>query len=100
MVVEALNRQAEALSEETDRPFEEDFAEVLKTRAGRQLWELANGPHRHERAAEWQAGLLDDREAKRPANLRESGRAGSRLPRLGGYVVRKKGTDGHKVHHA
>jgi len=55
MVVEALARQAEALSEESGRPFKDAFAEVLKTPAGRQLAELADGPHRHERAAEWQA---------------------------------------------
>jgi len=70
MVVEVLARQAETLSEETKLSFEEAFAEILKTPAGRQLGELADGPHRHERAARWQAGLLANREAKRPAHLR------------------------------
>ena len=73
MVVEVLARQAEALSEGSGRSFDEAFAEVLRTRAGRQLGELADGPRRHERAAEWQEGLLADRQAKRPAHLREPG---------------------------
>ncbi len=72
MVVESLARQAEALSEESGQSFEEAFADVLKTPAGRRLGELADGPHRHEKAAEWQAGLLADREARRPARLRTS----------------------------
>lgn len=71
MVVESLARQAEALSERMKWPFEEAFAEVLKTPAGRRLAELADGPHRDEKAAEWQAGLLADREARRPAYLRD-----------------------------
>jgi hypothetical protein len=70
MVVESLARQAEALSEGTGQPFEEAFAEVLKTPAGCRLGELAEGPHRHQRAAEWQAGLIAAREARRQAHLR------------------------------
>lgn len=66
MVVESLARQAVALSEETGRSFEDAFAEVLKTPAGRRMSELADGPHRHEKAARWQAELLVDREAGRP----------------------------------
>jgi CheY-like chemotaxis protein len=69
MVVEALARQAEALSEETGRPFEDVFAEVLDTPAGRLLGELAEGPQRHERAAYWQARLRAEREGKRPVAL-------------------------------
>ena len=41
MVVESLARRAEALSEGSDLTFEDAFAEVLKTPAGRQLAELA-----------------------------------------------------------
>ncbi len=52
MAVESLARQAEAITDQTDRPFEEAFAEVLKTPAGRKLAELADGPHRHEKAAD------------------------------------------------
>ena len=73
MVVESLARQAEAHSERTGHPFEDAFAEVLKTPAGSRLGELADGFHRHEKAAQWQAGLLADREARRPAHLRELG---------------------------
>lgn len=88
MVVEVLARQAEVLSEGSGRSFDEAFAEVLRTRAGRQLGELAEGPHRHERAAEWQRRLLADRQAKRPVHLREPGSAGSRHSWLGHYVGR------------
>src|SRR5215213_10719195 len=69
MVVEALARQTEALSERTGRPFKDAFVEVLETPAGRLLAELADGPHRHERAAEWQADLPTNRRSQRPAVL-------------------------------
>ena len=65
MAVVALGRQAKALSEETGRALEEAFAQVLKTPAGRLLGELADGPHRHEKAADWQEGLIADRVAHR-----------------------------------
>jgi hypothetical protein len=71
MVVESLARQADALSERTGQPFEGAFTEVLETPAGRKLAELADGPHRHEKAVDWQAGLMADREAQRPVHLRE-----------------------------
>ena len=66
MVVEVLARQAEALSEREGRPFKDAFVEVLTTPAGRLLGELADGSHRHERAAEWQAHLIADRLSQRP----------------------------------
>ncbi len=72
MVVEALVRQADALTEGTGEPFDDAFARVLKTPAGRHLAELADGPHRHEKAAEWQVSLMDERAAQRPAHLRAS----------------------------
>jgi len=53
MVVETLARRAEAVSKIESKTFEEAFAEVLKTPAGRRLAELGDGPHRHEKAAEW-----------------------------------------------
>ena len=77
---------AEALSEGTGHSFEDAFAEVLKTPAGRRLAELADGPHRHEKAAEWQAGLLADREARRPAHLCEGGGVEGHYSWLGRYV--------------
>jgi hypothetical protein len=78
MVAEALVHQAEALSEGTGWSFEEAFAEVLEAPAGRRLVELADGPHRLERAADWQVGLLGARKSRRPARLRASEEAGTR----------------------
>lgn len=100
MVVEALARQAEALSDRTGRPFEDTFAEVLETPAGRRLGELAEGPHRHQMAAEWQAGLLNDREARRPAHLRDPGSPEDRYSWLGRYMEWVEGTDGREEYHA
>jgi hypothetical protein len=105
MVVELLARQAKALSERTGRPFEETFEEVLKTPAGRRLGELADGRHRHERAAEWQAGLIAAREARRPAHLRtpdggnhEAGE--DRCSWLGHYMEGVEGTHARAEYHA
>ncbi len=57
MVAEILGRQAEVEAERSGRSYEEAFADVLKTEAGRRLVELADGPHRHEKAAKWQQAL-------------------------------------------
>jgi hypothetical protein len=38
---------------------------VSDTEAGRQLRELANGEHRHEKAKEWQASVFWDRAEER-----------------------------------
>jgi hypothetical protein len=104
MVVESLARQAEALSEGNSKTFADAYAEVLETPAGRQLGELADGPHRHEKAAEWQAGLLADREARRPARLRtsEGGHevGEDSLSWLGRYMNRVEGTDGREEYHS
>ena len=100
MVAEALARQAEALANRTDQPFEEAFEQVLETPAGRQLAELADGPHRHEKAAAWQVGLLADREAQRPAHLRELDGARSRYSWLGRHIELVEGTDGREEYHA
>jgi hypothetical protein len=61
MVVEVLARQADNLAYRSDQPFQEAFDEVRKTEAGQQLAELAEGPHRHEKAIYWQANLLFER---------------------------------------
>jgi hypothetical protein len=94
MVVESLARQAEALSERTGHSFEDAFAEVLKTPAGGRLSELADGPHRHEKAAQWLAGLLADRETRRPSHLRELRGAEARDSWLGHYLERAEGAAG------
>lgn len=65
MAGEVLGRQAEALAERSGRSYEEAYADVLNTEAGRQLVELAEGPHRDKKAAEWQAGLLEKRAKER-----------------------------------
>jgi hypothetical protein len=94
MVVETLVRRAEAVSKIESKTFEEAFAEVLKTPAGRRLAELEDGPHRHEKAAEWQAGLTAAREGQRPGHLRSSSENRHeigevrRYSRLGRYMER------------
>ena len=100
MVVESLARQAQTLSEQTKQPFEETFAQVLETPAGRKLAELADGPHRHEKAAQWQASLIADREAQRPSHLRELASAQDRYSRLERYMEWAEGTDGREEYHA
>ena len=104
MVVESLARQAEALSEGNSKTFADAYAEVLETPAGRRLGELADGPHRHEKAAEWQAGLLADREARRPARLRtsEGGHevGEDSLSWLGRYMDWVEGTGGREENHS
>ena len=65
MVEEVLTRQAKALVERTGRTFEAALEFVSKTDAGRQLGELAEGPHRHERARDWQVGLARERAEER-----------------------------------
>ena len=61
MVVEVLARQAKRLGAQRGQPFGEAYEDVLETEAGRQLAELAEGPHRHERASYWQANLRIER---------------------------------------
>jgi hypothetical protein len=100
MVVESLARQAEALSERTGQPFEGAFTEVLETPAGRKLAALADGPHRHRKAAEWQAGLIADREAQRPPHLQELASVQERYSWLERYMEWAEGTDGREEYHA
>jgi hypothetical protein len=65
MALEVLERQAKALAERSGRPLEEALVEVLKTEPGGLLWELAEGPHRNEKARRWQAALLEERVEQR-----------------------------------
>jgi hypothetical protein len=53
MVEEVLRRQAKTLVEQTGQSFKATMESVSKTDAGRQLKELAEGPHRNERARDW-----------------------------------------------
>jgi ribosomal protein S12 methylthiotransferase accessory factor YcaO len=65
MALEVLERQAKALAERSGRRLEEALVEVLKTEPGGQLSELAEGPHRNEKARQWQAALLEERVEQR-----------------------------------
>ncbi len=61
MTNETLARQAKARAERTGEPLEEALSAVLKTEAGRWLRNLRDGPHRDERADEWQEGIAEER---------------------------------------
>ena len=65
MAAQVLGRQAKARAHRSGQSLEEALAEVLKTPAGRRLGELADGPHRHQKAAQWQASLIEKRAAQR-----------------------------------
>ena len=65
MAAEVLGRQAKTRAERSGQSLEEAFAEVLKTPAGHRLDQLADGPHRHQKAAQWQASLIRERAAQR-----------------------------------
>jgi hypothetical protein len=65
MADEVLARQARARAERTGESFEEALKAVRKTEAGRQLEELSEGPHRDERAREWQEDMPRERAEER-----------------------------------
>ena len=65
MAVDVLARQAGARAQRTGEPFEEALKAVLETEAGRQLGELRDGPHRNERAEDWQENLVRERVRER-----------------------------------
>jgi hypothetical protein len=65
MANEVLARQAKVRAERTGESLEEARAAVLETEAGRQLRNLREGPHRDERADEWQEGMAQERAEER-----------------------------------
>jgi hypothetical protein len=65
MVEEVLTRQANALVEQTGQTFKAAMDAVSKTYAGRQLKDLAEGPHGHQRARDWQVSLARERAEER-----------------------------------
>jgi hypothetical protein len=65
MTDEVLARQARARAERTGKSFEEALKAVGNTEAGRQLEELREGPHRHERADQWQEEMSRERTEER-----------------------------------
>jgi hypothetical protein len=58
---EVLARQAVTRAVRTGEQFKAALEAVLETEAGRRLGALRSGPHRDERAEDWQEGLLRDR---------------------------------------
>jgi hypothetical protein len=72
MATEVLARQAGARARQTGESLEEALKAVLETEAGRRLAHLRDGPHRDERAEQWQPNLLRERaEERRQARVRE-----------------------------
>ena len=65
MAREVLMRQAKALAHRSEHSLEDASQAVLDTEAGRQLRDLANGEHRHEKARAWQAGVFWERAEER-----------------------------------
>jgi len=65
MADEVLARQARDRAEQTGESFEEALKAVRNTEAGRQLEELREGPHRDQRAEEWQEDMSRERTEER-----------------------------------
>ena len=58
MVEEVLMRQAQDLAYGSGQSLEDARQGVSDTEVGRQLKDLANGEHRHEKAKNWQVGVF------------------------------------------
>ena len=65
MAQEALMRQVMAIAHSSGHSLEDARQEVVDTQAGRQLRDLAQGDHRHEKAKQWQASLFWERAEER-----------------------------------
>jgi hypothetical protein len=65
MSQEALMRQAKALAHRSGHCLEDACQAVSDTQAGRQLRDLANGEHHHEKARHWQASVFWERAEER-----------------------------------
>lgn len=74
MAAAVLARQAGDRAVQTGEAFEEALAAVLKTDAGRRLEELRDGPHRDEKAEQWQDDLAPKR-AKERSRIRQEERS-------------------------
>jgi hypothetical protein len=66
---EVLARQATTRAEHTGESFGQAMRTVLDTEAGEQLRELGDGPHRHERAEDWQASVARERAVEQAVAL-------------------------------
>jgi hypothetical protein len=69
MAEEVIMRQAKALAQRSGHSLEDARQAVSDTEAGRQLRDLAQGEHRHEKAKEWQATVFWDRAEERMMHL-------------------------------
>jgi hypothetical protein len=65
MAQEILLRQAKALARRSRQSLEDARRAVSDTEAGRQLRDLANGEHGHEKAQDWQASVFWGRAEER-----------------------------------
>jgi DNA polymerase III epsilon subunit-like protein len=65
MAEEVLMRQTKALAQRSGQSLEDAHQAVSDTEAGRQLRDLANGEHRHEKAQTWQASVFWERSEER-----------------------------------
>jgi hypothetical protein len=65
MAQEVLMRQAKVLAQRNGHSLKDAHQAVSDTEAGRQLRELAEGEHGHERALAWQASVFWDRAEQR-----------------------------------
>jgi hypothetical protein len=65
MAQEALMRQVRALAQRSGHSLEDARQAVVDTEAGRQLRDLAQGEHRHEKAKQWQASVFWERAEQR-----------------------------------
>ena len=65
MVQEVLLRRAKALANGSGYSLEAARQAVLDTEAGKQLRDLAEGEHRHEKAQAWQASVFWERAEER-----------------------------------
>ena len=70
MAVEVLACQAGARAERTGESFEVALKAVRETEAGRQLGELRDGPHRNQKADQWQEDLVQRRAQERAEKSR------------------------------
>jgi hypothetical protein len=101
MVEEVLERQAKALADNSGQPFESALEIVARTEAGRQLRELRDGPHRHEKACDWQADLAWGRAEERLMSLMASGPSpDSRYTWVQDYLVRLEGKEAREEYYA
>jgi hypothetical protein len=69
MAEEALMRQAKSLAHRSGHSLEDAHQAVSDTEAGRQLRDLAQGEHRHEKAQGWQTSVFWDRAEERLMHL-------------------------------